>query len=82
MKPTMFAMVIALFALFAADGFAAESQMTRAELCEAKYGQQKGETNAQYEARIAEAKRTLEVAQGYIDSNMLWADNDDYFLNN
>lgn len=42
------------------------------------YGRKSGETAAQYEERICEARRTLEAARWYIDSNMLWVDNRDF----
>ena len=82
MKKMIFA---ALLAVMAGTAWAAEAEtdiMTPAERCEAKYGQQAGESNTAYEERIEDAKRTLKAARGYIDSNMLWYDENDYFLNN
>lgn len=42
------------------------------------YGRKLGETSAQYETRICDARRILEAARWYIDSNMMWVDNSDF----
>ncbi len=41
-------------------------------------GKRSDETATEYEMRVCEARKVLEESRAYIDSNMLWVDNQDF----